>query len=348
MGFEGLAYTGTPHDRAADRRGDPGWTADRLARADTRVIPLWRDRCLLSSDGTPVDLAGAAAQAVAGESEQVALLGLDGPRTVFTADLSHLSEADAVRLGNAESTADVRRLAAALPLPEAATLAYARGVLYWNRHQRFCGSCGAPTIGRSAGHVRACSAAGCGREHFPRIEPAVIVLVESPEPPARCLLARHHGAGPDGFSLLAGFVEIGESLEGAVRRELAEEAGVAVGEVTYRGSQGWPFPAGLMVGFFAKALDERIEVDGNELREARWFTREQLVERIVAGPGSGPSDSIGGRLMRSWAGLDAGVPDVVGPDSGVLDVARPDAGGLGPAGVPAQVGSRFKSSSQVD
>jgi NAD+ diphosphatase len=309
MGFDGLAYTGTRHDRAADRRDDPGWIADQLAREDARVIPMWRDRCLVPPDGTPAALTGAAGRAVAGEAEQVVLLGLDGPSAVFAADLSHLAEADALRLGAARATADVRGLAAALALPEAATLAYARGILYWNRHQRFCGSCGAPTNGRSAGHVRACSAAGCGREHFPRIEPAVIVLVESPEPPARCLLARHNGAGPDGYSLLAGFVEIGESLEGAVRRELAEEAGVAVGEVTYRGSQGWPFPAGLMVGFFARALDERIEVDGNELREARWFTREQLVERIVAGPGSGPRDSIGGWLMRSWAGLDGGAAE---------------------------------------
>jgi NAD+ diphosphatase len=131
------------------------------------------------------------------------------------------------------------------------------------------------------------------------------ILVESPAPERRCLLARHHGAGSDRFSLLAGFVQIGESLEGAVRREVAEEAGVAVGEVTYPGSQGWPFPAGLMVGFVARALDERINVDGRELQEARWFTRAEVVDRIVAGPGSGPADSIGGWLLRSWAGVTA-------------------------------------------
>jgi NAD+ diphosphatase len=132
----------------------------------------------------------------------------------------------------------------------------------------------------------------------------VIAVVESPGPAPRCLLARHQGAGPDGFALLAGFVEIGESLEGAVRREVAEEAGVTVGAVTYRGSQGWPFPAGLMIGFVAQATDETIAVDGAELLEARWFTRDQVVERIVNGVGSGPSDSIGGRLLRSWAGVD--------------------------------------------
>jgi NAD+ diphosphatase len=151
--------------------------------------------------------------------------------------------------------------------------------------------------------VRVCAGPDCGRQLFPRIEPAIIVLVESPGRQPRCLLARHHGAGPDGFSLIAGFMEIGESLEGTVRREVAEEAGVKVGAVTYRGSRAWPFPAGLMVGFGARAVDDTIAVDGSELLEARWFTRDELLERIVAGPGAGPEDSIGGHLLRSWAGL---------------------------------------------
>ncbi|GAA5187504.1 NAD(+) diphosphatase [Rugosimonospora acidiphila] len=306
MGYEGLAYTATPYDRAPDRRGDPRWTAHQLARDDTQVVPMWRDRCLLSVGGAPAALTGTAGRAAAEAAEQVALLGLEGARAVFAADLSRLDEAEALRVTGARATADIRGLAAALPSAQAATLAYARGVLYWNRNQRFCGSCGASTVVRGGGHIRVCSDAGCAREHFPRIEPAIIVLVEAPGPPARCLLARHHGAGPDRFSLLAGFVEIGESLEGTVRREVAEEAGVAVGTVTYRGSQGWPFPAGLMVGFVARALDDRIDVDGRELQEARWFTRDELVRRIVAGPGSGPPDSIGGWLMRSWAGLDDG------------------------------------------
>jgi NAD+ diphosphatase len=269
------------------------------------VIPLWRDRCLLASDGRPVTLTGTAGQAAVEAAVQIVLLGMDGPTVVFAADLGHPGEAEALRLYDAASSADLRTLAAALPVPVAATLAYARGLLYWNRHTRFCGSCGGPADSAHAGHLRLCVNPDCGRELFPRIEPAVIVLVEGPGSEPRCLLARHHGAGPDGFSLLAGFVEIGESLEGAVRREVAEEAGVTVGEVTYRGSQGWPFPAGLMVGFVASALDERIDVDGKELQEARWFSRAEVVERIVAGPGSGPVDSIGGRLLRSWAGLTA-------------------------------------------
>lgn len=301
MAFDGLAYTQTPHNRAASRRDDPDWVAGQLARPDARVVAMWRDRCLVRA-GRPVVLDGADGGAVLAAAEQTALLGLDGGVPVFAADLGGQQET-ALRLGGAEASADLRSLVAVLPAALAATLAYARGLLYWNRHARFCGSCGSSTRSAPAGHVRVCAGPDCGRQLFPRIEPAVIVLVQSPEPEPRCLLARHHGAGPDGFSLLAGFVEIGESLEGAVRREVAEEAGVAVGAVTYRGSQSWPFPAGLMVGFGARAVDDTIAVDGSELLEARWFTRDEVIKRIVAGPGAGPVDSIGGHLLRSWAGL---------------------------------------------
>jgi NAD+ diphosphatase len=302
MAFDGLAYTHTPQDRAASRRADPDWVATQLARQDAQVVPMWRDRCLVR-DGAPVVLDGAEGAAVLAAAEQTALLGLDGPAPVFAADLGGQDDAAALRLGAAEATADLRSLAAGLPHPRAATLAYARGLLFWNRNTRFCGTCGSPTDGAHAGHLRVCTGPDCGRLLFPRIEPAVIALVAGPGPQPRCLLARHHGAGPDSFSLIAGFVEIGESLESAVRREVAEEAGVAVGPVSFRGSQAWPFPAGLMVGFEAEAVDETIAVDGSELLEARWFTRDEVLERIVAGPGCGPVDSIGGHLLRSWAGV---------------------------------------------
>ncbi|GIF62388.1 NADH pyrophosphatase [Asanoa ishikariensis] len=294
MAFDGLAYTSTPGDRAARSRADPDWVAERLRDGDTRILPMWRDRPLLTASGRPITLTG---PAVLAEASQTALLSVDGTTAVFAADLGDLEEAEALRLAAAHSSQDLRALASALPGPVLATLAYARGLLHWNRHARFCGSCGGRTESGHGGHVRLC--VGCGRELFPRIEPAMIVLVERAD---RCLLARHHGAGPDGFSLLAGFVEIGESLEGAVRREVAEEAGVTVGAVTYQGSQAWPFPAGLMVGFFATATSDTITVDGAELLEARWFTRAEVVARIVDGPGSGPVDSIGGHLLRSWAG----------------------------------------------
>jgi NAD+ diphosphatase len=287
MGIEvTLPYNGLTLDRAGYRRADREWIEQ--ARAHGRAVALWRDRCLVRA-GVPVFVPAAAAQ-------EPVFLGMDGEAGVFATDLSEMDEAEAVQAAEAGATVDIRRLFPSLAGPEAAILSYARGILHWNRNQRFCGACGGPTARRDAGHLRVCD--GCGKLLFPRIEPAVIVLVEAPDPPARCLLARHLGAGPDAFSTLAGFVEIGENLEDAVRRELAEEAGVRVCEVRYQASQSWPFPAGLMIGFRAVAESDSVAVDRNELEEARWFTRAELVRRLAAGENR--TDSIEHFLVTSW------------------------------------------------
>jgi len=183
---------------------------------------------------------------------------------------------------------------------DAAVLAYARGLVYWNRHQQFCGTCGAATLSRDGGHLRVCGSESCSWLHFPRIAPAVITLVESAGPPQRCLLARHNGSAPDGYALIAGFVEIGESLEDTVRREVAEETGVNVVTVEYVASQAWPFPSGLMAGFRATAASESITADGKEILEARWFTRAELAERTASGRPLGRVDSIDRHLLQSW------------------------------------------------
>ncbi|WBB65923.1 NAD(+) diphosphatase [Micromonospora sp. WMMD812] len=295
-----LAYGGGWLDRAGALRAD----AERMAalRADARatVLPLWRDRCLVTADDVPVRLAGDAARPVLAAANETVFLGLDAGVAVFAADLSGQAEADAVALAGAASTVDVRRLAGRLDPAEAATQAYARGLLHWHRQQHWCGSCGALTTARDSGHVRECSGAGCGRLLFPRIEPAIIVLVVAPGAPDRCLLARHAGAAEDAYSTLAGFVEVGESLEDAVRREMAEEAGVTVTELSYQGSQAWPFPAGLMVGFRATAASDEVRVDGVELLEARWFTRDELRARVAAGRPLGRIDSIDHHLLGRW------------------------------------------------
>jgi NAD+ diphosphatase len=224
-------------------------------------------------------------------------LGLDGGTGVFAADLSPLEEARAVEAAGAERAVDVRALAGAVSPAEASILAYARGLLHWIRQQRFCGACGSRTRSRNGGHLRVCDNDSCGRLHFPRIEPAVIMLVESPGTPQRCLLARHKGSAPGGYSTLAGFVEVGESLEDAVRREVAEETGVPIDAVTYVASQARPFPSGLMVGFRASAAADSISVDGEEILEARWFTRAELA---ASGVRLGREDSIDRHLLRSW------------------------------------------------
>ncbi|MGK5743333.1 NAD(+) diphosphatase [Micromonospora sp. URMC 103] len=296
-----FAYGGGWLDRAGALRTD----AERMAalRADgrTTVLPLWRDRCLLDAADLPVRLAGDAAGPVLAAADETVFLGLDDTgAALFGADLTGHSEAEALALAGAVSTLDVRRLAGRLDPAAAAAQAYARGLLYWHRQQRWCGSCGAPTTARDGGHVRVCSGAGCGRLHFPRIEPAIIVLLVAPGAPDRCLLARHAGSAEGSYSTLAGFVEVGESLEDAVRREMAEEVGVTVTDLSYQGSQAWPFPAGLMVGFRARAASDEVQVDGVELLEARWFTRDELRARMAAGHPVGRIDSIDHHLLGGW------------------------------------------------
>jgi NAD+ diphosphatase len=259
--------------------------AGRAADPSAGTVLFWQDSCLVRGREP--------AQVHPSEVHDPVLLGLAGGSGVFAADLSAMTEPEALRVAGASATVDIRQLFASLAADQAALLAFARGLLHWNRNQRFCGACGSATLRRDAGHLRACS--GCGKLLFPRIEPAVIVLIEAPGPPSRCLLARHRGAAAGAYSTLAGFVEIGESLEGAVRRETLEEAGVPVAQVRYQASQAWPFPAGLMVGFRAVAESELIAVDGAELVEARWFTREEVLAL-----GEGRVDSIEHFLVSSW------------------------------------------------
>ncbi|QLQ38401.1 NAD(+) diphosphatase [Micromonospora robiginosa] len=295
-----VAYGGGWLDRAAALRGDAAWLAERLSDPGSVVLPLWRDRCLVDAGRALVRPAAVDAGEVLAAADQTVFLGLDAGRAVFAADLSGREGDEACALAGASEAVDVRALVGGLEPAEAAVQAYAKGLLHWHRGQRFCGTCGAATVAGTGGHTRSCAGAGCGRLLFPRIEPAVIMLVEAPGEPERCLLARHRGAAEDSWSTLAGFVEIGESLEDAVRRELDEEAGVAVGEVTYQGSQAWPFPAGLMVGFRATAVSTRVRVDGDEVVEARWFTRAELRDRVAAGRLLGRIDSIDRHLLGSW------------------------------------------------
>ncbi len=237
------------------------------------------------------------------DAGELVLLGLNGAAAAFAVDLSALDEERALALAGAAGTRDVRRLVGGLDPPRAALLAHARGILHWHRNQHFCGACGGATVSRDGGHLRVCAGpGGCGKLLFPRIEPGIIVLVEAPGTPARCLLGRHRGAPAGAYSTLAGFVEVGESLEDAVHREVAEEAGVRLERVVYQASQPWPFPAGLMIGFRARAASEGVAVDRDELEEARWFTRAEVRE-LTSRPGEPRlfnPDSIERFLVDAW------------------------------------------------
>jgi NAD+ diphosphatase len=202
--------------------------------------------------------------------------------------------ADLARFGELH---DLHRVGAMLEQGEGSLLAYARALVTWNRSHRFCGRCGHPTEPREGGHVRGCTNAACGRDHFPRTDPAIIVLVADGD---RCLLGRK-SEWPDGvYSTLAGFVEPGESLSEAVAREVREESGIVVGGVRYRSSQPWPFPASLMLGFHAEARGGELCVDREELCDARWFNRREVLARHETGLKLPSRVSIARRLIEDW------------------------------------------------
>jgi NAD+ diphosphatase len=193
-----------------------------------------------------------------------------------------------------------------LAADEAGLFAYAKGLAHWQRETRFCARCGSPVQLVSSGHRAQCTHPACGRLHFPRTDAAIIVIVEYE---GACLLGRQAGWPAGRYSTLAGFIEPGEALEDAVRREVAEESGVIVGDVHYHSSQPWPMPASLMVGFTAAAISPAIRLRDGELEDARWFTPQQIVDGLADGSlGIPPRLSVSYQLISHWlqerAGLD--------------------------------------------
>ncbi|WP_328518647.1 NAD(+) diphosphatase [Kribbella sp. NBC_00359] len=291
-----LALSRSVLDRAADRRRDEEWLDKAWAAPDTQVALVAGDKLLVTSDRAalrfvlPSEAPDGIRVFLGIDRESGAGQTADG-RAVFAVLAG--TEAD-------ESYAGLREMGAVLSDREAGIAVNVIGLANWHAVHTHCANCGAHTEVIDAGHVRQCPV--CGLSHFPRSDPAIIVLVTDDQD--RALLGRNE-AWPEGrYSTLAGFVEPGESLEAAVRREVLEETGVVVGpEIEYAGSQPWPLPSSLMLGFFAKASNFDIEVDADEIAEAKWFTREDLRALVEAGTMALPGNiSISRRLIEGWYG----------------------------------------------
>jgi len=313
MTYPQLKYANVPLDRANALRRDPDWLANRLRHPCTNVIPVWRDRNLIKGFETPhMHIAlcrqETGARVIEAATELVFLGETDNDLAYVAADLSDCEESEAVDLAGGGSFLDLRRVGPLVDSKQAALMAYARGMLYWHRRHRYCGRCGQATGSRDGGHRRQCRNPDCGHKTFPRTDPAVIMLVEYlPEDgaPPMCLLGNHHRPPANVYSTLAGFVEPGESLEETVAREVFEEVGVKVAQVAYQASQPWPFPASIMLGFRAQAETTDLVVDQHELKEARWFTAEEIRTFGEWGDESisfclPRKDSIARFLVESW------------------------------------------------
>lgn len=291
-------FAGPYVDRASVLRKDAAWLSAALVADDTRFVPVWRSRSLVRLGAAPAAVLLQRESLLTFEPETAILLGQFQGRPVFAVELD---APEPPSLADAAEFADLRTTGALLPADDAGLLAYARAMVYWRQRHRFCGACGGPTQPASAGHVMHCAA--CGTDAFPRIDPAIIVLISDGE---RALLGRQAAWPPGRYSTIAGFVEPGESLEDAVAREVREETGANVVDVHYHSSQPWPFPSSLMIGFLATASGtDPIVLHDAELEDARWITRAE-----IAGGGIGlpPPTSISFRLIAEWYDRDAPRP----------------------------------------
>ena len=294
-----LALSRSAVDRATVRRGDTAWVAAAWADPRTRVLVVSDSQALVRSDGGRPELVFSS-PAEAPEGTRF-LLGVDAGDVAYFGVSGLAGGAGTVRSDEKDvQPMSLRQVGAVLSDRDAGLLTHAVALANWHDSHTHCPRCGTPTVPAPAGHLTTCPADRT--EHFPRLDPAVIMLVT--DPADRCLLARN-ALWPKGrMSVLAGFVEPGESIEHAVAREVFEETAIMVSQIRYLGSQPWPMPRSLMLGFQAvAAAGQQITVDADEIGEAHWFTRAELLARIDARElAVAPTSSIARRLIEFWYG----------------------------------------------
>ncbi len=290
------AYSAMPLNRNSSLRQNPTWVEQQKSAKNRRVTVVCNNTNLVSraSDKQAhslglenVMLGGESAALFLQLAEHIIYLGHQHDAPIFTVDLGDLKQ-DGLKqqlnslledIAPSAKFLDIRKPAPHLMGADAAIAAYALGVCYWHQQNKFCSRCGNPNDVHNGGHMRKCTQSGCGKEVFPRINPAVIMLVELLNPDdgiAKCLLGRHEKLPAGVYSTLAGYVEISETLEEAVAREVYEEAGINICSTQYIGSQPWPFPASLMLGYRAQTTQQQLNVDFDELEDAAWFSVEEI------------------------------------------------------------------------
>lgn len=292
-------FTAVRLNREVELRDDSQWVSTTLKGSNTRFVPLWRSRSLLerTDDGTLAVYLSPDELTEPDRIQPPTLLGSDGKREYFAVSVTD-SQKDVIHKKFPDAQfADLRRASIDMVAKHAGILAYAKALHYWQHRHAFCGVCGSPNLLRSAGHRMMCSNEECARESFPRIDPAIIVLVTHKD---SCLLGRNAKWPANLFSTLAGFVEPGESLEDAVVREVFEEVQVQLENIRYVSSQPWPFPASAMCGFYAEATD-RNSGTSEEVDETCWFTVDTLTQAVRNNEVRlSPPVSIAFRLLADW------------------------------------------------
>ena len=302
-----IPFCGNPLNRASEKRIDTEWVAAKLRDPTSYILPMWKlQPFLIGQEKGPLEagfLRPGLCERLAGPEAPCVLLGLEGERALFALDISAARDpAGEGPLAGLGIFRDLRATAmtAGLSDKDIAILGQAKAMIDWHERHGFCARCGHPTTISDAGYKRACP--NCKAEHFPRTDPVVIMLATHGD---SCLVGRGKQFPPGFFSALAGFVEPGETIEEAVAREIHEEAGVRVKNVTYFTTQPWPFPSSLMIGCYAEAEGRDITIDPNEIAEAFWLDKDRA-RKLLAGDATEsirmpPPVAIAHHLIRHWA-----------------------------------------------
>lgn len=292
--FIPFVFAGPALDRLAIQRKDDAWLQTTLHAPETWFVPVCGEQNLVTGENelaAPLLLQTGTAHPLLHDAHCTVLLGEYQGRTCFALGL-----AETFALPGDAALTNLRPQFGVMDNEALALLGYARAMVHWHLQHRFCGRCGTATTSRSAGHELHCPQ--CSNITYPRINPAIIVLVSDGE---RCLLGHQSAWDPPRYSTIAGFVEPGEDLESAVRREVFEETNIRVGALHYQHSQPWPYPASLMLGFRAEALNTDIHCNDGELKDARWFSRDDILSELRHGRLTLPTrQSISYRLLREW------------------------------------------------
>lgn len=288
-------FAGAFVDRSGELRKDLDWLADAVGNENSRFVPVWGVQCLVDKDLQHAVLLEHQHVAPFIDDRELIFLGVFRDHPTFAVAIDAAGAPPLPKFGEFR---ELRFLGTVLPPDESNLLAHARALVLWHASQVFCGKCGSAAQPGAGGNSRVCTNSECGQVIFPRVDPAIIVLVTDGE---RCLLGRQEHWPEGSYSTIAGFAEPGESLEDAVRREVYEETNIQVGEVTYHSSQPWPFPSALMLGFVAEATSADIALNDKELEDARWFTRDDLKSGFPKLPFR---ISIARRLVDHWIHLD--------------------------------------------
>jgi NAD+ diphosphatase len=299
-----IPFTGNPLNRASEKRTDAQWLAAKRRDPSSLILPIWRLQPFLIGAEGSAELGlfrPGLCEAMAGDGAPCVFLGLEGGQALFALDVSAAADPEkSGPLAGFGRFQEARASAMVLPARDAAIMGQAKAMIDWHQRHGFCPNCGARTALVDGGYRRHCEA--CGADHFPRTDPVVIMLGVHGD---ACLVGRNKRFPGNFYSALAGFMEPGETIEEAVRRELMEEVSVKVGAVRYVATQPWPFPSSLMIGCLADAESRDFQPDGEEIADARWLSRDEA-QRLLAGErrpdiAVPPSIAIAHHLIKAWA-----------------------------------------------